>query len=125
MARVLIVDDDLASLDLAARVMRHAGHEVISSSDGAAALVMAQEARPLLILLDLHLPGMNGWALVSAIRASEWSAEVRVVAVSASATQADQLRALAVGCDEFLAKPYTLDALREVVAQQLRQAVAS
>lgn len=125
MARVLIVDDDPASLGLAVRVVEHAGHEVISASDGAAALALAQDARPPLILLDLHLPGMHGWEFVTAIRASAWSERVRVVAVSASASQADRLRALAVGCNEFLAKPYTLDALRDVVARQLGLAMVS
>lgn len=68
---------------------------------------------------------MDGWELVSAIRASAWSQEIRVVAVSASATQTDRLRALAVGCNEYLAKPYALEALRDVVARQLSLALVS
>jgi CheY-like chemotaxis protein len=119
MARILIVEDDAASMDLALRIVRLARHEPITTMDGETAFAVAQATRPELILLDLHIPRLDGYAFARAVRREPWGRELRIVAVSASATPPDRERALAAGCDGFLAKPYYPEQLRAVIDQYL------
>jgi two-component system cell cycle response regulator DivK len=119
MARVLIVEDDAASMDLALRIVRLARHEPITTMDGETAFAVALATHPRLILLDLHIPRLDGFAFARALRTEAWSKEMHIVAVSASATPPDRERALAAGCDAFLAKPYYPEQLRAVIEQYL------
>ena len=115
MARVLIVEDDAASLDLALRIVRLTRHEPITTGDGETALAVANATHPQLILLDLHIPHLDGWAFAQAVRKESWARGVIIVAISASATPEDRRRALRAGCDDFLAKPYYPEQLREIL----------
>jgi DNA-binding response OmpR family regulator len=125
MARVLIVEDDPASLDLAVRIVRLEKHEPITTADGETALVLARAVRPDLILLDLHLPKLDGWGFVAKFREeAAWAKAVPVVAVSASATQEERARALQVGCDDFLAKPYYPQQMRAILEKHLPRKIA-
>lgn len=119
MARILIVEDDPASMDLALRIVRLAQHEPITTMDGETAFVVAQATRPQLILLDLHIPRLDGFAFARAVRTEAWGKDMRIVAVSASATPPDRERALAAGCDGFLPKPYYPEQLRAVIDKYL------
>jgi CheY-like chemotaxis protein len=119
MARILIVEDDAASMDLALRIVRLARHEPITTMDGETAFAVAQATHPQLILLDLHIPRLDGFAFARAVRKETWGKEMNIVAVSASATPPDRERALASGCDGFLAKPYYPEQLRAVIDQYL------
>ena len=99
--------------------MRHAGHEALFTSDGQAALDMAARVRPRLLLLDMNLPTLDGWQIAAALRTTTWAGALRIIAVSAGAMVLDEERALAAGCDEFLAKPYAPRDLLAAVARQL------
>jgi CheY-like chemotaxis protein len=125
MARVLIVEDDPASMDLALRIVRLDKHEPITTADGETALAVARAVRPDLILLDLHIPKLDGWGFVKKFKEEDWARTVPVVAVSASATPPERDRALRTGCDDFLAKPYYPEQLREMLRKHLRPAVSS
>lgn len=121
MARVLIVEDDPASMDLALRIVRHEKHEPITTSDGETALAVARAVRPDLILLDLHIPRLDGWGFVKKFReGDDWAKKVPVVAVSASATPPERDRALRTGCDDFLAKPYYPEQMKAVLTKYLK-----
>jgi two-component system cell cycle response regulator DivK len=122
MARVVVAEDDPASLELALRLVRHAGHEAVSASDGRRALEIAGEVRPQLLLLDMNLPTLDGWQIAAALRSAPWAGTLRIVAVSAAAMVHDQERAIAAGCDEFLAKPYAPRDLLAVITRQLAAA---
>ena len=102
MARVLIVEDDPASMDLALRIVR-----------------------PDLILLDLHIPRLDGWGFVAKFREDEWARRVPVIAVSASATPPERDRALRTGCDDFLAKPYYPEQMRAILEKHLPRKTAA
>ena len=119
MARILIVEDDPASMDLALRIVRLAHHEPITTMDGETAFAVAQATKPELILLDLHIPRLDGFAFARAVRKETWGKDLKIVAVSASATPPDRERAMASGCDGFLAKPYYPEQMREVIAKYL------
>ena len=119
MAKILVVEDEPNNLELALRIVRHAGHEAIVATDGFSALELAREQRPQLILLDLQLPNLDGWTVVKLLRKEAWAKEIPIVAVSASATPGDEHKALEAGCTAFLSKPYYPAALREVLARYL------
>jgi len=120
-ARVLIVEDDPASMDLALRIVRLEKHEPITTADGETALALARAVRPDLILLDLHIPKLDGWGFVRQFRLEEWARGVPVVAVSASATPPERERALRTGCDDFLAKPYYPEQMRDMLEKHLKR----
>jgi len=119
MARILVVEDDPNNLELALRIVRHAGHEATVATDGFAALELAREHRPQLILLDLQLPKLDGWTVVKLLRKEAWARDVPIVAVSASATPGDEHKALDAGCTHFLSKPYYPATLRDVLTRYL------
>jgi CheY-like chemotaxis protein len=119
MARVLIVEDDAGSMDLALRIVRLENHEPITTADGETALALARAVRPHLILLDLHIPKLDGWGFVKEFRKEEWARRIPVIAVSASATPPERERALRAGCDDFLAKPYYPEQMRAMLEKHL------
>jgi len=125
MARILIVDDDPGSMDLTLRIVRLEKHEPITTADGETALAVAFAVRPDLILLDLHIPKLDGWSFVTRFREEAWAKRVPVIAVSASATLPERELALLAGCDDFLAKPFYPDGLRAILEKHLRTAVVT
>ncbi len=125
MARILIVEDDPASMDLALRIVRLEKHEPITTADGETALALARVVRPHLILLDLHIPRLDGWGFVRQFREEDWAKTVPVIAVSASATPPERDRALRTGCDDFLPKPYYPEQMRAMLEKHLPRTPAA
>jgi CheY-like chemotaxis protein len=118
-AKILVVEDEPNNLELALRIVRHAGHDAAVATDGFSALECAREQRPSLILLDLQLPKLDGWTVVRLLRKEPWAKDVPIVAVSASATPGDEHKALEAGCTAFLSKPYYPAALRDMLTHYL------
>jgi CheY-like chemotaxis protein len=116
--RVLVADDNEHNRDLARQILI-AGYDVAVAANGAEALAMAQDEKLDLILLDLSMPRMNGWDVARALKADEATAKVPLVACTAHAMTGDRERALAVGFDGYLAKPYRPRELVAVVADFL------
>lgn len=104
-ARILAVDDTPHNLDLITYLLTAAGHEVIGSETGEDALGLAREHRPDLVVLDVQLPGMDGYAVLERLRADPEMAHTLVVAVTAYAMVGDRAHALSAGFDGYLAKP--------------------
>ncbi|MGB3762257.1 MAG: response regulator transcription factor [Ornithinimicrobium sp.] len=103
MARVLVVEDDPdISLVLTMLLKRH-GHQVTSASDGPTALRSAHEMRPQLVVLDIGLPGMDGWGVLSRIRGVS---DVPVMLLTAAGRDEDKVRGLRGGADDYLTKPF-------------------
>jgi len=123
MARILIVEDEPNNLELALRIVRHAGHDAMVATDGLSGVELAGRIRPDLILLDLQLPKLDGWAVVRSLRGEPWAKDLPIIAVSASATPGDEYKALEAGCTAFLSKPYYPAALRDVLTRHLGAAV--
>jgi CheY-like chemotaxis protein len=111
---VLVVDDEPDMRVNVARILRRGGHECVMAGSGEEALSLLQERRPDLILTDLRMPGMDGLALLRAVR--QHVPPIPVVVVTAYASEATAREALAAGASAFLAKPFTgaqlLDAVR-------------
>ncbi|MFN2520273.1 MAG: response regulator [Candidatus Limnocylindria bacterium] len=105
MATVLLVEDTPANRALAGKLLRAAGHEVLLAETAAAGIAIARERLPDLVLMDLGLPDMDGWAALRQIRGDARSKQLRVVAFTAHAMVGDRERALAAGFDGYLSKP--------------------
>jgi two-component system cell cycle response regulator len=104
-SRILIVEDDPATRELMAWLLREAGHAVTGADDGAAGLRLALAQRPDLVLCDLRLPSMDGHAVARALRAERGCAHIPLLAVSALAQAGDRERVLAAGFDGYVCKP--------------------
>lgn len=112
------MEDDESSLQLAKRIVVSMGHQVLAEKDGGRALMTAQAEKPDLILLDLHLPTLDGIEIARALRAETATRSIPIVVVSAGSAL-DRAKAISAGCDDFLAKPYQPDQLRAAIRKRL------
>lgn len=104
-ARILIVEDNPYSLELMSYLLDAQGHDVRSARTGEEAVRMAGEQSPDLILLDLQLPGLDGYEVLRTLRARPQFTRVKIVAVTAVAMVGDRERTLAAGFDHYMSKP--------------------
>ncbi|WP_375403925.1 hybrid sensor histidine kinase/response regulator [uncultured Sphingomonas sp.] len=114
---VLIVDDDPAQLEVLQSLLRPLGFVVYAAGNGADGVALAARCSPDIVLLDIQMPGMGGWAAAERLRVA-FGASLRIVMVSANAHEATE-RAGHDGHDAFLSKPVALDALLAVMGDQL------
>lgn len=103
--RVLVVEDDPDSLELMTYLFRAFGHEALGAASGDTALDVASATSPDLILCDLRLPGMDGFELLSKIKADPGLKSIPVVAVTAYAMPGDKERVMSAGFDGYVSKP--------------------
>jgi len=114
---VLVIDDDPDIRELIAQVLSDEGYGVVTIGDGQAAIALVEAQQPGLILLDLMMPKMSGWQVMRALKASEKSASVPVILLSASRDLEHICQELgATGC---MAKPFDLNSLIDLVAVHL------
>jgi CheY-like chemotaxis protein len=119
MKKVLIADDKATSRELVRVALEHCGYLVYEAGDGGEALNSARDILPDLIILDLHMPGLDGFGVIQEIRRDARLAATPVLALTASAMQGDRERAMAVGFTSYLAKPIHLSNLRREVERLL------
>jgi two-component system, cell cycle response regulator DivK len=103
--RILLVEDNEDNRIIYRLTLVHFGYEVIEAGDGETGVRMARELRPDLILMDVSIPGIDGWEATRMLKEDEQTAEVPIVALTAHALATDRARAEEVGCDGYLAKP--------------------
>jgi len=116
-AEILIVDDDPRALEAIAEICRAAGYSVELTADGPAAIESARLGRHLLILLDVHMPDMDGIAVARAIRALPGpAAQVPIIAVTADLFPETRARCRAAGVNDYVAKPVVPAELLERIA---------
>lgn len=104
-ALILVVDDTPANLRLAEFLLARAGFQVRTALDAIEARAATREASPALILMDLQLPGVDGFALTAEFKRDPALASVPIVAMTAYAMAGDDQRAREAGCDWYLTKP--------------------
>ena len=107
MARVLIVDDAEPALDLLGYLVRSRGHEATLARSGEEAVASTEKSPPDLILMDLHMPVMDGYAALAAIRGSDVAGTCPILALTAFGEVGEREKALAAGFDGFFSKPIT------------------
>ena len=111
--RVLVVDDNVDAAESLAAILRLSGHELRSAYGGPAALEEARSFRPQAVLLDLGLPGLNGYEVARQLRADPLTSACLLVAVSGYGQPEDQARSREAGFNHHLTKPPDLEALGE------------
>jgi two-component system KDP operon response regulator KdpE len=104
MARILVVDDDLSLRELLTDYLGRLGHEVDGAPDGQAALAVIGEAQPDILLLDVTMPGLDGWQTLTRIRAVS---SVPVIMLTARGDESEVLRGFAGGADDYVTKPFS------------------
>jgi PAS domain S-box-containing protein len=121
--RVLVVDDNGDSAESMAVILRIDGHEVFTAYDGKKAVEVSLRERPDVVLLDLGLPGLNGYQACEAMR-SGGLAETLIVAMTGYGQKEDRRRAHEAGFDEFQVKPVAMLAIRELLVKQAERSRA-
>ena len=119
---VLVVDDDPGVRQALARELQAAGYSTLEAGDGDVGFQLCRSVQPELVLTDLAMPGTDGFALISAIRAI---ATTPIVVLSVRGGERDKIRALDLGADDFVTKPFSLGELLARVRAQLRRRTAS
>ena len=110
MRKILIVEDVEYNRDLLVQILED-DYEVLTATDGASGIEAATRERPDLILMDLSLPGVDGWEATRRLKAQPETEAIPVIALTAHAMQGDEERARACGCDDYLTKPIDEDQL--------------
>jgi two-component system response regulator MprA len=117
--RILLVDDDTKILELLQRGLAYEGFEVTTATDGETGLAAAREHRPHLVLLDIALPGPDGFELCRHLRRQEF--DMAIIMLTARDDVRDKVSALNLGADDYVAKPFSLDELVARIRAVLRR----
>lgn len=118
---ILIVEDDAAIRNNVARLLRLEGYEVVAAADGAEGLERARELKPDVVISDINMPGLDGFALLEAIRAEPALGTTAVMMLTALDDRASMRRGMTAGADDYLAKPFTRDELMEALGGLLKK----
>ena len=119
MKTILIADDKDTGRELVRTVLENSGYRVMEASDGIEALRFARDVQPDLIILDLHMPGVDGFGVIRQLRAEPAFVSTPIIALTASAMQGDRERALSAGFTGYITKPIRLSALRAEIERML------
>ena len=120
MPRIMIVEDNEFSRDALARRLQRRGFDIAVAADGLQALSVARDAHPDLILMDLGLPGIDGWEATRRLKGDAVTRHIPIIVLSAHAMAADRDLALSAGGDDFDAKPVRFERLFEKIQTLLR-----
>ena len=115
--RILVVEDNEKNMKLVRDVLEAAGYEILEAATGRRAVELATEHGPELVLMDIQLPDIDGVEALRQLRATERTASIPVLALTAQAMTGDRERFLAVGFDGYLAKPVNIADLVSAVCE--------
>ena len=111
MVKVLLVEDNASIQNILSRRLQKKDFEVIFAGDGASACSLAETERPALILMDLHLPILDGWEACRRLKSTAATRDIPIIALTADAMVGDREKALQAGCDDYETKPIDLPRL--------------
>ena len=121
MTKILLIEDNELNRDMLSRRLQKRGYQVVAAVDGESGVAMAETEAPALILMDVSLPGIDGWEATRRIKAAPQTRHIPIVALTAYAAAGDRDKALAVGCDDFDIKPIELTRLLDKIETLLKQ----
>jgi CheY-like chemotaxis protein len=124
MKTILVVDDNPTNLKLVSDLLEFEGYRMVTAMDARQAQAMVQQARPDLILMDIGLPDMDGLTLTQKMKADQKTSNIIIVALTAFVMKGDMERAIAAGCDGYIAKPIDTRKLPNQIAELLLRGVA-
>ena len=122
MPRILIVEDNRDNRDSLTRRLERRGFEVATAVDGRGGIDSANDEPPDLILMDMNMPGIDGWEATRSIKATEALAAIPIIALTAYAMPGDRERAIACGCIDYHSKPIEFENLMKQIEEVLREA---
>ena len=120
-ARMLVVDDSPTICAVLGKMLRAEGYEVLTATDGGAAIELVREEKPALIFLDVVMPGMNGFRVLKKLRQDPLTAAIPIVMISGNQQASEQFYLQRCGADDFMKKPFG----RGDVAERIGQLVQS
>jgi two-component system, cell cycle response regulator DivK len=119
MAKILVIEDNEQNLYLTTFILQKNGHEIIQASNGETGIAQAARTLPDLILLDIQLPGMDGYKVAEELRRIPGISQTPIIAVTSYAMPGDRERILAAGCTSYIEKPINPDTFHTEVTQFL------
>jgi two-component system cell cycle response regulator DivK len=117
--RILVAEDEPDNRRIVVKVLAMEGYAVLEAVDGGSALELARREHPDLIVLDLAMPGIDGWEAARRLKADPRTSDIPIIALTAFAMRGDEERAREAGCDGYLSKPCRPQTIREIVARFL------
>ena len=115
MRKILVVEDNERNRKLLRTILRFRGFEVVECDDGAPSLALARQHKPVLVLMDIELPTMDGITALGKLRADPETRDIPVIAVTASVTPGERERVVAAGFSAYIAKPIDVDKFGETI----------
>jgi two-component system, cell cycle response regulator DivK len=119
--QILVVEDNAKNMTLLRDVLRATGYRTLEASTAVAALMLATEHGPALVLMDIRLPDMDGLEALKRLRLDERTASIPVLAITAQAMKGDRERFMEAGFDGYLSKPLDIDELLVTIEQRCRR----
>jgi CheY-like chemotaxis protein len=119
MPKILLVEDNEMNRDMLSRRLERRGYEVLIAVDGEAGVATARAQAPDLVLMDMSLPVLDGWAATRQLKGDAATRDIPVIALTAHAMAGDRDAALEAGCDDFDSKPIELARLLEKIERLL------
>ena len=120
--RILVVEDHEDNRQILRDMLSAAGYEMVEAHDGEQVLEKVFASRPDLILMDIQLPGIDGYEVSRRIKADPALAAIPIIAVTSYALTGDDAKALAAGCDDYVAKPFSPRQLLAKIREYLPEA---
>jgi two-component system cell cycle response regulator DivK len=120
MPKILLIEDNVTIRDMLSRRLQKRGYDVAVAADGASAVQAAHADRPDLILMDMHLPVVDGWEATRQLKSDEATRDVPIIALTADAMAGDREKALQAGCNDYETKPIDLPRLLAKVQRLLQ-----
>ncbi len=121
MPKILLVEDNELNRDMLSRRLQRRGYEIAIALDGEEGVAMAQSESPDLILMDMSLPGLDGWEATRLLKAMPEFQKIPIIALTAHAMFTDREKAIAAGCDDYDTKPVELPRLLGKIERWLGQ----
>ncbi len=118
---ILIVDDSEDIRVLFTDFLQDEGHNIICAEESSTALIQAKDHHPDLILMDISLPGINGWQTVQYLRNMPEFCSTPIIAVTAHATKEEAEHSLTVGCNAHVSKPFDLEEILKQIVSLLQE----
>jgi two-component system cell cycle response regulator DivK len=119
-SKILIVDDDAKTRKLLRAVLQNSGYEIIEAENGEQGIKLAKENIPVLILMDIEMPVMDGMSAFKVIRADESTKNIPVIALTSYAMKGDKEKFLAEGFDNYISKPIDVKEFMKIVKKHIK-----
>lgn len=112
---ILVVDDIATNIALVKAMLRNKNYEVVSAQSGAQALKVVEEQKPDIIILDIMMPGMDGYEVLARLRSNEETKDIKVIMLSAISKEEDIQKAMELGADDYITKPIVVKKLHDAL----------